>query len=588
MGIQIMGLMIMFLLVIFYWYNKDKLCKRNHFYQYFLILNYLFFFFDVLGEVFFPNDVSVLHYLFLIAIDLGFTFYVLHHYIEEKYSYQSSLLEKKRKNLVVLYGGVFGLEGIFFLCCSKITFFGLSFGMFLFMVNIFFFLFVLIFLGNKLKARDTFHFCVLFLFHALGAILEVYFPRIGFSSISCVLGMLYLYLTLENIGIEELEVLRVENAYQKEQAIDKIAFLKNISHEIRTPINTIDGFSQMIMDNDDITSIKKDVLDMRIASRDLIDVINGMIDLSIIESGELKIIPEDYNVYDMFDSVIDIVHAKLRERSVELEVAIEKDIPEVLWGDSERISQVILNLMKNAIKRTEKGKIILAVRRIKSDTLCRLKIEIKDTGEVISKEELERIFSSSFSSFEGNLNLAVTRYLIDKMNGSLEVDNTYQEGNCFVITLDQKIIREHQDKSKRKEKVLKPFLAQDKRILIVDDNKLNLKVASRLLMPYHPVIVEANSGQECLDILDTDHDFDLILMDDLMPGLSGTDTMHLIKKIGRVDGYYIPVVALTANAVSGQREKYLEMGFDDYLSKPIDRYELDLILKKYLKGNLSK
>ena len=174
------------------------------------------------------------------------------------------------------------------------------------------------------------------------------------------------------------------------------------------------------------------------------------------------------------------------------------------------------------------------------------------------------------------------------MNGSLEVDNTYTEGTCFIVTLYQKIISEHQERATKKEKVLKPFKATGKRILLVDDNKLNLKVATRLLSPYQVTVTEANSGQECLDILEYDHDFDLILMDDLMPGLSGTETMNLIKKIERIDGYYIPITAVTANATAGQKEKYLEMGFDDYLSKPIDRYELDLILKKYLKGNLSK
>ena len=170
------------------------------------------------------------------------------------------------------------------------------------------------------------------------------------------------------------------------------------------------------------------------------------------------------------------------------------------------------------------------------------------------------------------------------MGGTIEVESSVGEGSIFTVSIDQKVISEHQEEKVSKTKVLRPFKATGKRILLVDDNKLNLKVASKLLQPYDVEIVEAQSGKDCLEILEKDTNFDLIFMDDLMPEMSGTECLDVLKKIQRVDGFYIPVVVLTANAVNGMKEKYLSAGFEDYLAKPINKFELDRILKKYLKG----
>lgn len=592
--IQILGLIVMFLLIVFYWFRTGKYNDKDNIYKYLLVITYIFTLSDIACLVAkCTNNYMIFYqkiYLFLsLEVYLALPLYILNTFFKEKYYNQSSCIRQKTKTLNYLYGsislmnllliffGVFSLKKLL----NSIIFIILS-------IYLFFSFFLLFRLNKELKPRTLFHFWIITFINSVMLVFQYYLSNMGFLTIGSIVIVLYLYLTLENMGIEELENLRIENAYNKEQNIDKVAFLKNISHEIRTPINTIDGFSQIILNNDNLEEVKKDTEDIRIASRDLIDVINGMIDLSIIESGELEILPESYNVYDMFDSIIEIVKSKLREKKVKFIVEIEKDIPEVLLGDSERISQVILNLLKTSVKSTDKGNITLKVSRVKSENLCRLKIEILDTGKGFKQEEIEHVFDKKDTENQGNLNLAVTNYLVQKMNGTLEIESTYLEKTHFIVTIDQKIISEKQPSSSKKEKVVKPFKASTKKVLIVDDNKLNLKVASRLLKPYDVKITEASSGQECLDILEQNHDFDLILMDDLMPGLSGTETMKLIKKIARIDGYYIPIVAVTANATSGQKEKYLENGFDDYLSKPIDYAELNRLLKKYLKGNLSK
>lgn len=591
---QILGLIIMFLLIVFYWFRSSKCDNKDSVYKYLLILVYLLNLTEITSSIakITLNGINFYQKLYFVIALLAYLtipFYMVSTYIKDRYRNQASVVEKKfivirRIYIVALLMTIFLTISTNIMVKGKINnLIFLLLGLDLLTMIIF-----LIKNNKQINPKISFHFWIVFFINTLSVISQYYIKNLSLLTIGSVINVLYLYLTLENMGLKELESLRIENSYNKEQNIDKVAFLKNISHEIRTPINTIDGFSQMIIDNDDLSEIKKDVADIRIASRDLIDVINGMIDLSIIESGNLEIISENYNIYDMFDTIIDITKSKLREKKVDFKVEIDNNIPEVLWGDSERISQVILNLLKYSIRYTDKGEINLKVTRIKSDTICRLKVEVSSTGKTLTKEEISQIFNLKEQKEQTNLNLSVSNYLVEKMNGSLEVDNTYTEGTCFIVTLDQKIISEHQERATKKEKVLKPFKATGKRILLVDDNKLNLKVATRLLSPYQVTVTEANSGQECLDILEYDHDFDLILMDDLMPGLSGTETMNLIKKIERIDGYYIPITAVTANATAGQKEKYLEMGFDDYLSKPIDRYELDLILKKYLKGNLSK
>ena len=366
--------------------------------------------------------------------------------------------------------------------------------------------------------------------------------------------------------------------------IDKYAFLKNLSHEIRTPINTIDGFSQVILESDELKEIKEDVKDIRVASHELIDIINSMIDLSIIESGNLEIISDNYNVYDMFENIKNITNSKLKDKKVSFKYEIEEDIPEVLLGDAERISQVILNLVGNAIKFTEKGSITLNVTSVKSVGKVRLIIKVIDTGIGFKKEELLHVFDKKD---DNSIGLVLSNHLINMMNGKIDVTSIYNEGSTFTITIDQKVIAEKEDNNK-KEKNTKPFKATGKRILLVDDNKMNLKVATKFLEPYSVEITEASSGKECLDILDKDINFDLILMDDLMPNMSGAETLDIIKKISRIDGFYIPIVVLTANATSGVKEKYLNIGFDDYLAKPLDKNELNRILKKYLKGTMKK
>lgn len=584
---HLLSLLIIFLLIVIYYMGRDSFQKENRCFRSILLTTYImqlgYFSTYIISRN--ENNTIWISKLYLITIVLWFalfSFYYLVIYLKSKYIENETKLTKKIDKIKKWLIGMQLISMIWILGYPDVIYnqgitipniISILIGFYLVTDGI------ILLKGRKSISSNLFgHLMVLFIIQVFIFGLAQYNGEFSMMNIGILIIVLYCYLTIENPYQKQLKTLQLERDYAIGQSIDKSAFLKNLSHQIRTPLNTIDGFSQIILENSDEKEIKNDIQDIRSASKELIDVINGMIDLSIIESGTLEIINENYNIYDMLDNVIEITKSKMKGTEIEWIDEIDENIPEVLSGDSERISQILLNLVKNAIKYTEKGSITLKVECVKSSTRCRLKFSVIDTGCGIQKEELKTIFDRK----EDNLGLAISKHLVDLMGGAIDIESTVEKGTSIIVTIVQKIVMEKQEQTSE-QKVLKYFQAKDKRILLVDDNKLNLKVASKLLQPYEVEIVEATSGTECLDILEHDTNFDLILMDDLMPEMSGTECLSILKKIERVDGYYIPVVVLTANVISGMKEKYLDFGFEDYLSKPIDKYELERILKKYLK-----
>lgn len=592
---QLLGLLILVLLIAFYYAKKENFVHGEGSFKMILLTTYIMQLLYLSTYIAIKTESNPIWFgkCYLISIVIWFSLYTMYdivQFLKAKYPNNETILNQKKimvrnsfiainlfTSLIILISNIQIKEMIIH---EEHNIFMIFIGVYL-LID-----FIMILKSiKKIPTKKWIHLFVMFMIETLLLELQTIYPNLPVINTGVILVVLYLYMTLENSNVKELETLKLERDYALKQSMNKSAFLKNLSHEIRTPLNTIDGFSQVILDSNSIEEIKGDIKDIRIASKDLINVINGMIDLSIIESGNLEIIEENYNVYDMIDNIIEISKSKMKDKKIDFTVKIAKDIPKVLLGDSDRISQVVLNIMMNSIKYTDKGNISIEIESIKSSSRCRLKIVIKDTSKGFKKEELNQIFEYNDREEKNNLGLSIAKHLTELMNGKIDVDSVYEKETTFTVTIDQKIISENYEEKVDKKKIMKPFSAPEKRILIVDDNKLNLKVVRKLLAPYEVEVVEANSGKECLDILDKDTNFDLILMDDLMPEMSGTETLDIIKKIERIDGYYIPVVVLTANAFTGMKEKYLNIGFEDYLSKPIDKYELDRILKKYLKNS---
>ncbi|MBR1377045.1 MAG: response regulator [Bacilli bacterium] len=397
-----------------------------------------------------------------------------------------------------------------------------------------------------------------------------------------------MYFTIENPDLQMIEQLNEAKSQAEKANHAKTDFLSSMSHEIRTPLNAIVGFSQALSEENLPESAMTEVKDIMDASETLLDIVNSILDISKIEANKLEIIDKEYSFRKIYDELVALTKARLGEKPLDLRFHYDDTIPEVLYGDKVRVKQVILNLLTNSIKYTKEGFVDFTVRSVIKDDMCRLIISVEDSGIGIKKENIEKLFTKferfdeKNTTIEGTgLGLAITKRLINLMNGQIIVHSVFGEGSKFTIVIDQKIIATKATSEIEKTSTIDFVIvdATGKRILVVDDNKLNLKVASRLLETYKAEIITVESGFAALDKIGNGEKYDLILLDDMMPRMSGTETLQKLKALA---GFNTPTVALTANAIEGMKEKYLNDGFDDYLSKPIDKMELNRVISKYL------
>jgi CheY-like chemotaxis protein/anti-sigma regulatory factor (Ser/Thr protein kinase) len=371
----------------------------------------------------------------------------------------------------------------------------------------------------------------------------------------------------------------------------KTEFLSNMSHEIRTPLNAVVGFSECMLTSNDLNETKTFAKDVVESSKNLLEIVNGILDISKIEANKMEIIKKEYNPREVFNSLAKLIKPRINEKPIEFKVNISPDLPGILKGDMGKLKQIVLNILTNAAKYTDKGEIDFNVTCINRTDInkCLMYISVKDTGRGIKKENINKLFNKferldedRNTTIEGTgLGLAITKSLAEMMGGKITVQSTYGEGSTFRVYLEQEIISMDIPEGNTEEIEIDYDAHPGKRILIVDDSKMNLKVANQILKPYNFNIKLVESGYEALEVMES-QTFDLILMDIMMPKMNGIETLRRLKNI---DGFNIPVVALTADAIEGTDEKYKNAGFDDYLSKPIDKHELDRVLNKFLGGN---
>ena len=392
----------------------------------------------------------------------------------------------------------------------------------------------------------------------------------------------------------------VEEQNEKLKTSDKAksVFISNMSHEIRTPINAVLGMNEMIIRETTDEKIRSYAYDIKNASKILLSIINDILDFSKIESGKMEIVPVEYDIVSLVNDVKNLISVKLKEKSLELILNISPDIPRKLYGDEIRITQILINLMTNAIKYTEKGTITLVMDSQKlSDDRIGLKVRVQDTGIGIRKEDMEKLFSEfqrlderRNRNIEGTgLGMSIVLRLLEQMDSKLEVESTYGEGSTFYFTLPQRVVDatpigrfddRHDENATRVQNSQNVLKASKAKILVVDDNRVNLKVVKALLKTTGIEIDLADSGKKCLEML-PQKPYHLVLLDHFMPNMDGIETLQKIREMG---GFYstLPVIALTANVVSGAKDNYVSLGFTDFLEKPINVDKMEDALRNYL------
>ena len=417
------------------------------------------------------------------------------------------------------------------------------------------------------------------------------------SILLLVLAVISVYLFVVQAKAEESDSLRREKEFSDRASQAKSAFLANMSHEIRTPINAILGMNEMILREVDRPNIREYAQSISRAGESLLSIINDILDFSKIESGKLEIIESEYQLSRLLKNVVAMIQPKADAKGLEFHIHIDEDLPDALMGDMMRVQQVVINILTNAVKYTPDGEVNFFVfNERREESRIYLSFVVNDTGIGIKEEDQKKLFrdferldQEKNRNIEGTgLGLAITSMLLDLMGGSISLKSIYGEGSTFTIILPQTVMEESPignlaermvETAVHAEKYVPSFTAPDARILVVDDNEMNLLVVKGLLKETQIQIDTATSGADCLDLL-ADREYDVILLDHMMPEMDGIETLHRAENLPNAKN--TPFIMLTANAISGAKDAFLKEGFAAYLSKPIDSMLLEATLVKYL------